>query len=619
MSLLRGLWSVFRPMFIPIVGIALIGSFNGPPAAPFVASGLALLFIVVLAWPSNRANRQALLDAVVSLPLLVFGLALVAVAVFGVLAPAENRFVDEYDFLSRAFVTVGFVLWGAVFVLRLFGFARTPARVFLALVLFAVYARYFSSLFLSGDRLPTTSDHVVWGGLLLASVAVVYLLERSGGGPGDRAGWAKRLHVYGLRAAILAGLAFPLAGLMGLWSDPAIHRVQVRDLHEAKARELSPPDVARWVDDPERLAKEFSPVLELTDDQRWLPIDVEQYLDNAELFLRRPQPARGRPLAPRLIQEAPLRPADLARECPSGMKGLCFELTVHCSVQESDDTDCEHGEANPPRGQVTRGTAYVRVLYRDELKAPRGRKAERELERARRDKAFGRRGAVTYGPYHRELAVIVQYWLFYYYDDWKAKTLFGELRQAHEADWEVVTVGLSRTRPLFLGLSAHCGGTWLPWDDVTIAGPPLGMSHPVVGVAEGSQANYHKPEANIPPSNWARCAKLPLDVSTLSLGYKVRDRTGVYTVLTLADLEPVDDDSPIVTFPGYWGRHSTAQFFTAFDRPYELQSEGFGPQSPRHQRLWHDTVLKTFCDKAFKQVGGGRKLPERCPAPIRRD
>jgi len=75
---------------------------------------------------------------------------------------------------------------------------------------------------------------------------------------------------------------------------------------------------------------------------------------------------------------------------------------------------------------------------------------------------------------------VLQYWLFYYYNDWWNQ---------HEADWEVVMVYLDRSdKPLAVACSSHLGGTWRPWPAVEPVGP--GEKHPTVYVARGSHALY---------------------------------------------------------------------------------------------------------------------------------
>jgi RsiW-degrading membrane proteinase PrsW (M82 family) len=74
--------------------------------------------------------------------------------------------------------------------------------------------------------------------------------------------------------------------------------------------------------------------------------------------------------------------------------------------------------------------------------------------------------------------IIIQYWLFYYYNDWFNK---------HEGDWELVQIILDQDEtPEWVILSQHHGGTRRPWNEVQIEG----LSHPKVFPALGSHANY---------------------------------------------------------------------------------------------------------------------------------
>src|SRR5439155_21531332 len=55
-------------------------------------------------------------------------------------------------------------------------------------------------------------------------------------------------------------------------------------------------------------------------------------------------------------------------------------------------------------------------------------------------------------------AYLLRYWLFYDFDDWRS--LHRRLWQAHEGDWESITIGLSSAlEPLFAAYSEHCSGT----------------------------------------------------------------------------------------------------------------------------------------------------------------
>ena len=84
--------------------------------------------------------------------------------------------------------------------------------------------------------------------------------------------------------------------------------------------------------------------------------------------------------------------------------------------------------------------------------------------------------------------LVIQYWYAYLYNDfWNA----------HEMDWETVMVvldGEGQHAPLICAYSAHEGGHWLPWPEVSKVNdesvPADNGTHPIVYVASGSHANY---------------------------------------------------------------------------------------------------------------------------------
>jgi hypothetical protein len=94
------------------------------------------------------------------------------------------------------------------------------------------------------------------------------------------------------------------------------------------------------------------------------------------------------------------------------------------------------------------------------------------------------RDIVVYG---RVLAVedehvskVLQYWLFYYYNDWW---------NSHEADWEVAMVYLGgEDQPIAAACSSHLSGTWRPWP--AVEGVSDTLNHPRIYVARGSHAMY---------------------------------------------------------------------------------------------------------------------------------
>jgi hypothetical protein len=85
--------------------------------------------------------------------------------------------------------------------------------------------------------------------------------------------------------------------------------------------------------------------------------------------------------------------------------------------------------------------------------------------------------------------LVIQYWLFYYFNHWV---------NTHDGDWEVSMVFLpperengSRPDPTYVFLSSHEGGLWRRWPDAPRAGP--GDTHPIIYVARGSHAQYFEP------------------------------------------------------------------------------------------------------------------------------
>jgi hypothetical protein len=86
--------------------------------------------------------------------------------------------------------------------------------------------------------------------------------------------------------------------------------------------------------------------------------------------------------------------------------------------------------------------------------------------------------------------VAVQYWLYWYYNDWNDK---------HESDWEFVQVLIKApsveaaldTEPFQVGYAQHTGGETAAWDDSDKLQKE--GDHPVVYSSEGSHASYFEP------------------------------------------------------------------------------------------------------------------------------
>jgi RsiW-degrading membrane proteinase PrsW (M82 family) len=157
-----------------------------------------------------------------------------------------------------------------------------------------------------------------------------------------------------------------------------------------------------------------------------------------------------------------------------------------------------------------------------------------------------------------EEAITVQYWLFYYYNDWFNK---------HEGDWEMVQVTLdSHGRPRWLVLSQHHGGTRRAWSAVTAEDE----THPAVFVALGSHANYF----------WG--AEVYANVRDVGgEPFVAVDRTGraapaIPQIALLPELEELAASLDAwpgmewIRFGGNWGERS-------------LQSDFGGPRGPAHK------------------------------------
>lgn len=203
----------------------------------------------------------------------------------------------------------------------------------------------------------------------------------------------------------------------------------------------------------------------------------------------------------------------------------------------------------------------------------------------------GAGASVVYGHVARVPgAVVLEYW-FFYYDDVYSYTYPPSdfIWQAHEGDWEAVSVVLSEDeQPEYVGYSQHCLGQRRAWSSTPLLG-----THPFVYVADGSHANYFT--AGIHPINvqcipppaiaFLQAAHLPLPADHVFDGGEVagpRDAGGTFT-----HVRPIDDGHPSwVSFPGSWGE---AQYFHA-PAPIGTVPFGTSPQGPSYHSLWVDPL-----------------------------
>ena len=354
--------------------------------------------------------------------------------------------------------------------------------------------------------------------------------------------------------SIAAAIAVMLAALAS-WNE-------VRQTSKAEVRGggEDPSELIPRVGQSNReLGSRFSPTLVFTNDERWWPVRVTG-------FTRDPRAE----LIGNYVLPTDNPPATLPKRCPNLVKPPCFNLTIHCELPD----DCVDPPDHPGKA------VYVRVLRRGHPEAKRG------------PDPF----VVDAGPYNQQTAVIVQYWFFYRYNDWVRPVLTGKLSERHEGDWEAITIGLGKKRPLFAAYSAHCGGNWRDWDDVRVSHVPgEPRLHPIVAVAEGSHANYFETQDRRSP-DWAGCAnRLPDGAATLiSYASNIRDETedgqtwrplGNQLIILKRHTRPM-------SFVGTWGE-DTRTFLTN-RRPHKLQVTPGGPATPSLQLLWTDPFLAIF-------------------------
>jgi len=138
---------------------------------------------------------------------------------------------------------------------------------------------------------------------------------------------------------------------------------------------------------------------------------------------------------------------------------------------------------------------------------------------------------------------ILQYWLFYYLNDW---------RNVHEGDWEMVQLHFPRLTPaellksgempVFAAYSQHQTGQRMAWGSMEEQGFVSG-THPVVYVARGSHANYFAPG-----QFWSG---LDFDDTGLSSWRTISPEQFDVVLLTEAE----DGGVEWLDFQGYWGEY----------------------------------------------------------------
>ncbi|MBN1261831.1 MAG: hypothetical protein JXB35_14230 [Anaerolineae bacterium] len=261
-------------------------------------------------------------------------------------------------------------------------------------------------------------------------------------------------------------------------------------------------------DEDRALLQRFEPVVHFTGGERFFPMDVERYVQEASLWVQRPGEP---PLC--LVEEDVLTLECLAEPHPNEPETVVFlkfieplniaELAAY-EVKRVRQGLAEHKSKEVFRaglGRLARVgylSRFVDALFSLSLLA-RGRvpgdtAAAAALAYERMQHADER--YQYYGRVVRQAGwIVLQYWFFYAFNNWRSG-FFGV--NDHEADWELISIycyepDVGDVRPRWVAYASHdFSGDDLRrrWDDPELE--KVG-EHPVVYAAAGSHASYFHP------------------------------------------------------------------------------------------------------------------------------
>lgn len=186
---------------------------------------------------------------------------------------------------------------------------------------------------------------------------------------------------------------------------------------------------------------------------------------------------------------------------------------------------------------------------------------------------------VVYGAVHRRPGrTILQYWLFYPYNLYSPSVpQRPDLWQAHEGDWEMVSVVLGAdARPLYAAASRHCNGVRRDWGRVERRG-----ARPVVYVALGSHANGFAAGTRVVDR-----ACWPQEALAIYKAYDVvlRDFAAVGRTVRPRVVPVTAAAPPWMAFTGTWGETQYVGFPTA------TLAYGTGPTGPATKTAWREPL-----------------------------
>jgi hypothetical protein len=393
---------------------------------------------------------------------------------------------------------------------------------------------------------------------------------------------------------------------------------------------------------PEELLRRFEPVLRTTKGDKFYPMDVEPYVRTASLWVQRPGEE-----ALCAVPQGKLDLETIAQQ-PLDESGAVHFLKF-TDLRDIKGVDSRGARFRVFRKRAVRGFKESREAFRAGL----GRLARvgyvsrfvdalYSITLLARGRVPGESAAAALVAYERIMAehehykyhgrvvhqdgwVVLQYWLFYPFNDWRSG-FFGA--NDHEADWETLFVYLSESEtgevsPEWVAYAAHdYAGDNLRrrWDDPEVEKVE---DHPVVYVGAGSHASYYAPgeyltELSLPlPARLARATGAMRGFWRKRLGQYAGDDEGdgasSYLHIPFVDyargdgltIGPGGDrewDSPrlmqdpppawVAGYRGLWGLYARD--------PFQGENAPAGPMYNRDKsvrRAWYDPVGWAGLDK----------------------
>jgi hypothetical protein len=249
------------------------------------------------------------------------------------------------------------------------------------------------------------------------------------------------------------------------------------------------------------LLRRFEPIIRFDRGERFFPMDAGRYVEQCSFWAKtadgsaRPLYSRGELTLDRLPQ--------VSGDDPNATLYLRLEpLAGVAGPPQGGAADRARRGIRPAGRRRLARVGYpqrladavyaIALLTRDPVPRGRAAAAAAEYERVVAEGA----DSCYYGRIAQQNGwLVLQYWLFYLFDDWRSG--FAGAND-HDADWELVAVYLAKTpegdwRPEWVAASCHDDAGALvvrPWTDPELARQD---DHPIIWAGAGSHASYFAP------------------------------------------------------------------------------------------------------------------------------